>query len=115
MGWNPGKLNPNIVMPAGPSDPDVGLGYRWVDLSCLSWASHVSVPKLMEDFDTEATRVETALTVSGLKVANLTFDDVIRPTVRTIREGIPKGRRETRGPTQDGTDQPDGPVEQDRP
>ena len=51
-----------------------GLGYRWVDLSCLSWASHVSVPKLMEDFDREAARVEAALAASGLKVANLTFD-----------------------------------------
>ena len=50
-----------------------GLGYRWVDLSCLSWASHVSVPKLLEDFDKEATRVEAALAASGLRVANLTF------------------------------------------
>ncbi len=25
VGWNPGKLNPNIVMPAGPIDPDVGI------------------------------------------------------------------------------------------
>ena len=51
-----------------------GLGYRWVDLSCLSWARHVSVPKLLEDFDKEAARVEAALAASGLKVANLTFD-----------------------------------------
>ena len=51
-----------------------GLGYRWVDLSCMSWASHVSVPKLLEDFDKEAARVEAALAASGLKVANLTFD-----------------------------------------
>ena len=25
VGWNPGKLNPNIVMPAGPSDPEFNL------------------------------------------------------------------------------------------
>jgi neutral ceramidase len=27
VGWNPGKLNANIVMPAGPSDPEVGILY----------------------------------------------------------------------------------------
>lgn len=25
VGWNPGKLNANIVMPAGPTDPEVGI------------------------------------------------------------------------------------------
>src|SRR5439155_26124104 len=25
VGWNPGKLNPNILRPAGPIDPDVGV------------------------------------------------------------------------------------------
>lgn len=27
VGWNPGKLNPNIMAPAGPTDPEVGILY----------------------------------------------------------------------------------------
>jgi hypothetical protein len=27
VGWNPGKENPNIVLPAGPSNPEVGILY----------------------------------------------------------------------------------------
>ncbi len=49
-------------------------GFKWVDLSCLSWCRHVSVPALLADFDQEARRVERALATNGLQVANLTFD-----------------------------------------
>lgn len=52
------------------------LGYRWIDLSCLNWAPHVSVPSLLKDFDAEAQRVETLLATNQLRVANLTFDAV---------------------------------------
>jgi sugar phosphate isomerase/epimerase len=50
------------------------MGFKWVDLSCLNWCRHVSVPALLEDFDREASRVERLLATNGLKVANLTFD-----------------------------------------
>ena len=50
------------------------LGFKWVDLSCLSWCRHVSVPALLADFELEARRVERALATNGLRVANLTFD-----------------------------------------
>ena len=53
-----------------------GLGFKWVDLSCLNWARHVSVPELMVNFDKETTRVETLLAKHGLRVSNLTFDAV---------------------------------------
>lgn len=51
-----------------------GLGFKWLDLSCLNWATHVSVPKLVQDFEQEAGRIETLLATNGLGVANLTFD-----------------------------------------
>lgn len=51
-----------------------GLGFKWIDLSCLSWARHVSVPALLENFEQEAVRVEKLLSAHRLKVANLTFD-----------------------------------------
>jgi sugar phosphate isomerase/epimerase len=51
-----------------------GIGYEWVDLSCLNWAPHAEVPKLLENFEQEARRVQSALKSSGLRVSNLTFD-----------------------------------------
>jgi sugar phosphate isomerase/epimerase len=50
------------------------MGFGWVDLSCLNWSPHVSVPALLADFDREAGRVESLLASNRLKVANLTFD-----------------------------------------
>ncbi|MBI5385437.1 MAG: sugar phosphate isomerase/epimerase [Verrucomicrobia bacterium] len=50
------------------------LGFKWVDLSCLSWAQHASVPALLADFDQEAARVEALLATNGLRTANLTYD-----------------------------------------
>jgi len=51
-----------------------GMGFRWVDLSALSWAPHVSVAALAEDFEREAGRVESILAANKLAVANFTFD-----------------------------------------
>lgn len=52
------------------------MGYQWVDLSCLNWAPHLNVPELVQDFQTEAGRIESLLIQNGLRVANLTFDAV---------------------------------------
>lgn len=49
VGWNPGKLNKNIVLPAGPSDPAVGLlvaespsatGPAQTIATCVNFAMH---------------------------------------------------------------------------
>ncbi len=65
------------------------LGYKWIDLSCLNWAPHVAVPKLVADFDAEARRVEAALQANSLRVANLTFDAIeTRPYDQYKREFV---------------------------
>ncbi len=49
VGWNPGKSNPNIVMPAGPSDAEVGIlmlekpnaaGPAQTIATCINFAMH---------------------------------------------------------------------------
>jgi len=46
VGWNPGKLNPNIVRPAGPIDPDVPVAYFETPdgrplATCVNYAMHL--------------------------------------------------------------------------
>ncbi|GMU20458.1 MAG: hypothetical protein AMXMBFR13_05550 [Phycisphaerae bacterium] len=63
------------------------LGFKWVDLSALSWSPHVSVKALLEDFDREAGRLEAILKETGLKISNFTFDAVeSRPYEQYERE-----------------------------
>jgi hypothetical protein len=58
-GWNPGKLNPNTVMPAGPTDPEVGVLY-------------VDRPKALDPYQSIATYVNFAMhpdTTGGSKIS----------------------------------------------
>ncbi len=51
-----------------------GIGFKYVDLSALSWAPHLSVDALVKDFDAESERVAAALARHGLTACNLTYD-----------------------------------------
>jgi len=56
-----------------------GMGYKYLDLSCLHWPPsppHVNVTELLKDFDQEASRVEKVLSRNRLRVSNLTFDGI---------------------------------------
>ncbi|HOB74507.1 MAG TPA: sugar phosphate isomerase/epimerase family protein [Phycisphaerae bacterium] len=50
------------------------MGYRYIDLSALSFCRHIDVRALLEDFDRETARVEAALKANKLGVSNLTYD-----------------------------------------
>ncbi len=52
------------------------MGFQYVDLSCLTWAPHVSVIDLRKDFEAEAARVEQLLAGNRLRVSNFTFDAI---------------------------------------
>ncbi|HSW47073.1 MAG TPA: sugar phosphate isomerase/epimerase [Phycisphaerae bacterium] len=52
------------------------MGFRYVDLSCLTWAPHASVVNMRKDFEAEALRVERLLAAHRLGVSNLTFDAI---------------------------------------
>ncbi len=48
VGWNPGKLNPNIIKPAGPIDPDVSVLYAETDqgepiATYVNFAMHIDI------------------------------------------------------------------------
>jgi sugar phosphate isomerase/epimerase len=53
-----------------------GLGYRFVDVSCMGWAPHADVEALLGDFQKEADRVAGILHDHRLAASNLTFDAV---------------------------------------
>lgn len=48
VGWNPGRLNPNIIKPAGPIDPDVSVLYAETDQgepisTYVNFAMHIDI------------------------------------------------------------------------
>ena len=52
------------------------MGFRYVDLSCLTWAPHASVVNLLKDFEAEATRLERLLAAHRLGVSNFVYDAI---------------------------------------
>lgn len=69
VGWNPGKLNPDIVMPAGPSDAEVGIlvvekpsaqGPAQTIATCVNFAMHTDTcggSKISADWPGAVSRV----------------------------------------------------------
>ena len=65
VGWNPGKLNPKIVKPAGPTDPDVGVMYAETNEG-KAIATYVNLAMHLDDVGGTEVSADLPYTLSGI-------------------------------------------------